>query len=368
MAKSILPDDCETKTLPLCDGGEYTFDILQSFYGDSAEVIDVPDVVNPYGKKVTASYLTAGDTAFVVSSEILHLTLDEDEYKNPLRLTDFGLGQLIADAAGKGYKDIRLCLGGTTTIGFGIGTAQALGARIIGQDGNAFSIPVVPEMYSEISRIEFCPEKYTGIRLSVINDGITKASDLGVVNPLKIGSAFAEEKEKILDRIDMACSCIYKLTGLTENDAWSGNAGGIYFGIEKIFDTEYSRGAEYFSALFGLERAVADSDIVVTGEGRFDNPHLKKLPVYIAELAKKHGKKVIFLCGQIAPEWAKKSDILSEGVYRCRELKDVYGIDLVLSCTEFYASHGIVPSADVFREYTPIILKERIATCQTCFH
>jgi len=375
MVQSILPQNAATECVPVCDGGEYTLPILMNYRSGQTDIDreeirlhTTHNLINPYGKRVDASWLSVGETAYIVSSEILHLTPEEDSHKNPLRLTDYGLGQMIADAVAQGFQDIRLCLGGTSTIGYGIGTAQALGSELYDAGNVRIQEPVTPERYTQISRIVFCPERYKNIRLSVINDGITKASDLDTVNPLKIGKTFEPQKEEILTGIAAACNRVYELTGFTPGDAWSGNGGGIYFGIEHLFETEYFKGADYFCSLFGLEAAMERADLVVTGEGRFDNPHLKKIPVVVSELAKKHGKPVIFLCGQIAPEWADCCECVSEGVYRNPDLKAQYGIDWILSCTEYYASHKVAPTNEIFKEYTPRILKERLESCPICFH
>ena len=106
--RDILPTGYDAVTLPVCDGGDYTYSILKDFFGGKAREIIVPDVFNPYGAKVTSHYLAVDGTAWVVSSEILHLTPEEDSYKNPLYLSDYGLGQLIAHAAAEGFRDIRL--------------------------------------------------------------------------------------------------------------------------------------------------------------------------------------------------------------------------------------------------------------------
>lgn len=374
MVQSILPQTCSTACVPVCDGGEYTLPILMNYRSaqtgkdrEEMRLHTMNDLVNPYGKTVAASWLSIGETAYIVSSEILHLTPEEDAYKNPLYLTDYGLGQMIADAVRLGFRDIRLCLGGTSTIGYGIGTAQALGAELYDTENVRMREPITPSRFTRISRIVFCPENYKNVRLSVINDGITKASDLDTVNPLKIGKTFEPQKEEILSEIAAACDRIYRLSGLTPNDPWSGNGGGVYYGIERLFETEHFKGADYFCSMFALEEEMEQADLVITGEGRFDNPHLKKIPIVVSELAGKHGKPVIFLCGQIAPEWADRCERTGEGVYRSAELKAQYGIDWVLSCTEYYASHSITPTNEVFKEYTPLILKERLKSCPICF-
>ena len=352
MIKSILSDEHEVITAPLCDGGEYTYDVLKYYYGqqDGFKEIFVDNVINPCGKPITARYIAIGDEAYVISSEVLHLGLQDDKYKNPLTLTEYGLGQLLRDAVDKGFKTINLCLGGTSTVGYGIGTAQALGAEIVFRDGyeeKSSEIPIVPADYLNIEKIIWNNSDFKDIKLNVLNDGITKSNDLHTVNPLKIGKAFHDEKETILKTLDENAEHIYKLTGLGADDAYSGNGGAVYYAVENLFDAQYFRGAQYFCNLFEIENKIKEADIVITGEGRYDNPHLKKLPITIAELAKSLGKPVIFACGSRDNSFPKADFI-----------------DTIVSCDDYYKTHDVRSQYDdefsMYRELTPLILKEEL--------
>ncbi len=350
MIKNILGAQHEVITAPICDGGEYTYDILNSYFTCKKEY--AKDVCNPYGKQVRVPYLVLSEEAYVISSEIIRLMPEEEAYKNPLLLTDYGLGQVLLDAVQKGYRRINLCLGGTSTIGFGIGTAQALGVRFYDETGALFTEPLKPVQYSQISRMEYDREHFSGIHLKVINDGITKACDLATVNPLKIGKQFAGDKQEILQKIDEAFAAVLRVTGLTAKDPYSGNGGGIYFGIEHLFDTEYVKGTEYFCRLFHLKEAIESCELVITGEGRFDNPHLKKIPIVVTELAKNCHKRVLFICGQADEELLSHTDLAA------------IGIDTLISCGSYYRTHKIEKTyendAMMYREMTPVILREEL--------
>ena len=59
----------------------------------------------------------------------------DDIYKNPLKLTSYGLGQLILDAIKRGYKKIYIGLGGTGTVDCGIGMSQVFGVKYFDSNG-----------------------------------------------------------------------------------------------------------------------------------------------------------------------------------------------------------------------------------------
>jgi glycerate kinase len=53
----------------------------------------------------------------------------------------------------------------------------------------------------------------------------------------------------------------------------------------------------------GLYDAVVECDVIVTGEGRLDATSFHgKVVGGVAELARKHGKGVVAICGDVAPD------------------------------------------------------------------
>ena len=358
IVRGMLEREYIVSMVPMCDGGEYTLDVLKKHFGPNAEIKEAEGICNPYGKTICVPYLVTGDTAYIVSSEVLHLSLEEDAYKNPLTLTDYGLGQVILDAVNNGYRNIHLCLGGTSTVGLGIGTAQALGAKLLDCFGKELPERITPVDYHRIHRIIWNPERFAGIDLTVINDGVTEGKDLCNVNPLKIGASFSGIKDEILDRLDKALNHICQITDLNRNDPFSGNGGGIYYGIQSLFNANYVRGTDYFICLFQLEEQMRKADLVITGEGRFDNPELGKIPVAVSELAASCGKPVCYLCGKIAPEWNPSQ----EKIIINPELKNIYGIDVLAECSGdnedlLYQCRN---EKDYYRETTPFFIKKRL--------
>lgn len=361
MMKNLLDagENQDVMCAPVCDGGEYTYQVLKHYFQCKEELAE--EILNPYGNRVSVPYLVINEEAFVISSEILRLNSEEDAYRNPLHLTDYGLGQVVRDAIQKGYQKINLCLGGTSTIGYGMGFAQALGARFWDASDSEILQPVTGGDLSTLMRAQFPREQYRDIKINVINDGITRCKHLHTVNPLKIGKSFANQEQQILFEIEVGKRNVLALTGLSEDDAYSGNGGAVYYGIQSIFDAGYCLGGEYFCHLFGLPEKIAESDLVITGEGRFDNPHLLKLPIHIAGIAKQFEKPVVYVCGQT--EEGLNADIV-RGI--CREHPDLqkYGITVLITCQDDIRNDNVPQdyqsAVQHFREVTPIILKEKL--------
>ena len=78
----------------------------------------------------------------------------------------------------------------------------------------------------------------------------------------------------------------------------AGAAGGLGAGAKLGFDAKISRGIERIAELTGLEAHIQASDVVITGEGQFDQQSLQgKVICGVLALAKKYQKPVIVLAG-----------------------------------------------------------------------
>ena len=82
----------------------------------------------------------------------------------------------------------------------------------------------------------------------------------------------------------------------------AGAAGGLGFAFKTFTNAELKSGAKIVLDKIGIEEAVKEADLVITGEGRLDTQTaMGKGPVAIAQMAKKYGKRVIAFCGCEAP-------------------------------------------------------------------
>lgn len=70
------------------------------------------------------------------------------------------------------------------------------------------------------------------------------------------------------------------------------------YAFKYYLNAEMKSGIQTVIDVIGLEKHIKTADLVITGEGRLDGQSVMgKVPVGIAELAKKHGKPVIAICG-----------------------------------------------------------------------
>jgi len=125
--------DYEVTLMPMADGGEGSLDVLQANL--RAQEIEVV-VKDPLGRSITASYLLAGESAYIEVSRASGLGLLSRLEQNPLYTTSYGSGELVLDAISQGAKQVYIFLGGSATNDMGIGLAEALGYEFLDRDGD----------------------------------------------------------------------------------------------------------------------------------------------------------------------------------------------------------------------------------------
>jgi glycerate kinase len=79
-----------------------------------------------------------------------------------------------------------------------------------------------------------------------------------------------------------------------------GAAGGIAASFATLLNAELVNGIHYFLDVTGFDKALAETDLVITGEGSIDEQTLQgKGPYGVAKKAKQKGVPVIALAGRI---------------------------------------------------------------------
>jgi len=228
--------------------------------------------------------------------------------RNPLDGTSRGVGELLARAARSGADAILLGVGGSATNDLGLGALAALGWRAL-DAANRDILPLIPSRFREIVR--FVPPP-AGEGAPPHPPPIWIACD--VDNPLcgPRGATFTYGPQKGLAPADLAPldAQMERLGHLLAEAAGAsrdllsrpgtGAAGGISAGLMAACGARLTDGFELVSEWLELERRVAAADLVITGEGRFDDTSLQgKGPGGLARLALARGKRVVVLAGKI---------------------------------------------------------------------
>lgn len=295
--KRCMPD-AEVKIMPVADGGEGTVHAVVS--GLNGEMNSVT-VKNPMGRDIVATYGTFGKTAVIEMSAASGITLIDKSELNPLVTTSYGVGQMIADAIGKGYRDFIIGIGGSATNDGGTGMLSALGFEFFDKDGN--HIPFGAQGLGKIVRI--CDEN---IIPEVSECTFNVACD--VANPLcgekgcsVIYGPQKGAKEKDIAIMDKGMKNYALVAGEKYKNAdfnypGAGAAGGMGFAFMTFLNGKLKSGIDLILEKTEIEKYIKDADLVITGEGKIDGQTVMgKVPVGVAKLAKKHNKPVVAFCG-----------------------------------------------------------------------
>jgi glycerate kinase len=227
------------------------------------------------------------------------LTLLSKLERNPALTTTYGTGELIKDALNRGAKKLYLAIGGSATNDAGVGMLMALGWQFLDDLGNfihlggdqlikiqQISPPTVSQAFSQGVEI-FC---------DVTNS---------LYGPNGAAYIFAKQKgadEYLIQSVDEGLKHfsdrVQEQFGINLNFPGAGAAGGLGAGAKLGFDAKISRGIERIAELTGLEAHIQAIDVIITGEGRFDQQSLQgKVICGVLALAQSYQKPVIVLAG-----------------------------------------------------------------------
>lgn len=307
--------DAEVIVKTLADGGEGTVRALCR-----EEELRIVKAHDPLGREIDAVYgvITHGGhrTAVIETASAAGLTLLSDSERDPMVASTYGLGEVIRAAIGDGIRDFVIGLGGSATNDGGIGMLSALGFGFLNRDRKPVSSGA--KGLSELETIDV-----SGVMPELCECRFRAACD--VDNPLcgedGCSAVFAPQKGARDADIPVMDEWLGRFAGLSRDvfpDAdpefpGSGAAGGLGFAVRTFLRGELVPGAGLIIDATGLENAVRNADIVVTGEGRLDaQSAMGKGPTAVSSLARKHGKPCVAFAGCIG-----------DGAEKCREL----GID-----------------------------------------
>lgn len=301
--KKVYPD-AEITVRPVADGGEGTVDTLVTGTGGTFEDVTV---TGPLGESITARYgIIEGNTAVVEMSAAAGITLVPDELRNPLNTTTYGVGEIIKHALDKGCRSFIVGIGGSVTNDGGVGMLSALGFEFLGEDGNiipfgAKGLDFLSEIRTDnadkrLSECEF------NIACDVTNPLVGENGCSRIYGPQKgADEDMIVKMDAWLDRYaDIAKSVN---PDSDKNYPGTGAAGGMGFAFMTFLGGKLKNGIKLILEKTHLEDYVKDADIVITGEGRLDSQTVMgKVPVGVAETAKKHGKPVIAFSGCVTKD------------------------------------------------------------------
>ncbi|MGH3198235.1 MAG: glycerate kinase [Streptosporangiaceae bacterium] len=293
--------EAELVTIPVADGGEGTVDAAVAAGFERVPVT----AAGPTGDPVRASYARRGEVAVVELASVCGLARLPGGRREPLTASSFGAGEVLRAALEAGARRIILGVGGSASTDGGAGLLQALGARMLDARGE----PIGRGLGAGPALRDVAALDLTGLHPALRSAELTLAAD--VDNPLTgpDGAAEVYGPQKGASPAEVAvlaaglrhwAAVVASATGTDWSLApGSGAAGGVGFAARAVLGARSRPGIGLVLDLAGFDAALADADLVITGEGSLDPQSLAgKAPVGVARAAARLGIPVVAVAGR----------------------------------------------------------------------
>jgi glycerate kinase len=308
--REVLPR-AKIDIVPMADGGEGTAEAICHALGGSWVTCAAHDSLG-HPIETRYAWIDERKLAVIEMSEVAGMRRLCESERDLLRATTFGVGEMLLDAMKRGACVIMIGLGGSATNDGGLGMARTLGFRFFDDEHELFGGP------AELVRLaRIVPPPLQLPKIVAAAD--VRNPFLGVRGATRI---FGSQKGANADKIEILERALSRLAEVVARDlhidqrdvAGAGAAGGLGFGLMSFCQAQLHSGFDLVAEAIGLEEKVQKADVIITGEGRLDLQTLEgKAPAGVAQLARRHGKCVYAIVGQVTPD--PKCVGLFDGVY-----------------------------------------------------
>ncbi|WP_425638727.1 glycerate kinase [Algoriphagus yeomjeoni] len=285
-----------TTLLPIADGGDGTCELLTEILQlEKKSVLALDSIGRPipssYGwdenlKKAYIDVSTASGIASLQQNEL-----------DPFVSSSYGTGLLVGHAIELGAKEIILGLGGSATVDLGVGILAALGIVFLDDSGREIT-KYSPHFLSKIKHIQKSI-KIPKVKFTCLCDvKNTFFGDRGAI------PVFGPQKGILSDQIasyESVCKSTVKRLFKKQRKVFIdkpgfGAAGGIALGLSSFFETEINFGSTYFFEKVDLESKVQSADVIITGEGKYDDQSAEgKACFELMQLAHQKDRKIALI-------------------------------------------------------------------------
>ena len=180
---------------------------------------------------------------YIESAEVLGLKVVPLVYRNPLRLSSRGLGELLqrieADVQNKKIKaeKVYIGIGGTATIDMGIGMMSEMGLKLFDASGKELS--VIPENYYLADEFNYQPSKFSFELIPVIDVTNTLFGERGGIQVFGIQKGVNKKNISVMEK---SFNHLLKLFENKDLEVLTNSLSGAGGGIPAAFQIFYKTG------------------------------------------------------------------------------------------------------------------------------
>jgi glycerate 2-kinase len=297
--RETRPGDA-VRTLPLSDGGEGLIDVLQALVPEAR--LEHVEVAGTDTRPVLAPVLWLDARTAVLESAAICGLPPSDVARRPLEASSYGVGQALTRVVAAGARHVVLGLGGTGVVDGGSGALNGLGMRLRVADGSGLRVGAGDlAACTSVERGWWdWPEPVTLDLLAdtrvTLEDAVSHYGPQKGVAPAQVGPL--TDALRTWARVLGAA-----FPGTVAPDSvHTGAAGGLGFALAVALGGRLTSGAAWVGERVGLATAVADADLVVSGEGRLDGTSSTgKVVGHVLDAARAQGRAVAVVAGRVEP-------------------------------------------------------------------
>jgi glycerate kinase len=317
--QEVLGGETPLIRLPLADGGDGTLETLVEATGGAIYRAQVHD---PLNRLIEAAWGRLGgekgEFAVIEMAQASGLRLLRPEERDPLHATTYGTGELMLEAVRAGCKKLLIGIGGSATNDGGAGMAQALGARLLDEQGR--ELPPGGAALRRLKTIDLThwmlpPDVEVIVACDVDNPLYGEQGASAVYGPQK---GATPEMVAVLDEaLAHYAAILQSELGVAVADVpGAGAAGGLGAGLLAFCRAKLVAGAEMVLDVLDFDTHCKNSCLVLTGEGKLDGQTLHgKAIIRVARRVARLGLDVPVVALVGAVEAEAEETLFAEGVH-----------------------------------------------------
>lgn len=291
--------DAHLRRRPIADGGNGTLDAFLAAGGERVPLV----VHDPLLRPVDAAFglLDEGQTAVVEMALASGIELLSQAVRDPLQTSTYGTGEMLQAALERGVKRVIIGMGGSATVDGGAGCLQALGVRLLDEQGEA--VGQGGSALKDIARIDASglDPRWQDVEIVIASDVdnplLGERGAAAIFGPQK--GATPEAVQTLEANLSHFFALIADQHGVDVREMpGSGAAGGLAAGLLAFLGGRIQSGIDLLLAHDDFDALLRETDLVITGEGHMDAQTIAgKGPLGIARLARERGVPTVALVG-----------------------------------------------------------------------
>jgi len=302
----VIPN-AHIEKAPLVDGGE---GFAKALVAATDGTLHWVTVTGPVGEPIEAYFGILGGsgprTAVLEMAAAAGLRLVPKEMRDPLRTTTYGVGELIKAALDANAQRILVGCGDSGTNDGGAGMAQALGVRLLDEQGQDLG-------HSGDALLKLATIDVSGRdpRLEKVQIDVACNWHNVLCGENGVARVFGPQKGASPDDVERLAMALDRYAEVIENDLGAdvrtmpggGASGGLGAGLQALLGATLHPRYDIVMEYLALDDLLRDADLVFTAEGGLDFQTPRgKIPTEVARRAKAFNLPVIVLAGTIGRE------------------------------------------------------------------